>query len=172
MRRVKSLKHAKNEVRFERVFMKITKIFAKITREAPGFFGGPSSLDHEGLTLMKIFCKSGSGSQPHGKVPGRKKPERAQVHKKSKMFFKKRVLQLQKWQKMRVLRVLRVLCVLRVLRALRALRALWFQCFAVVFASRRCFGLSLQLIVLLRFEANFEFQKCAVTSSSFRRYKV
>ena len=73
---------------------------------------------------MKIFCKSGSGSQPHGKVPGRKKPERAQVHKKSKMFFKKRVLQLQKWQKMRVLRVLRVLFVLRVLRALRALRAL------------------------------------------------
>ena len=39
----------------------------------------------------------------------KKKPERAQVHKKSKMFFKKRVLQLQKWQKMRVLRVLRVL---------------------------------------------------------------
>ena len=88
------------------------------------------------------------------------------------MFFKKRVLQLQKWQKMRVLRVLRVLCVLRVLRALRALRALWFQCFAVVFASRRWCGLCLQLIVLLRFEANFEFQKCAVTSSSFRRYRV
>ena len=43
------------------------------------------------------------------------------------MFFKKRVLQLQKWQKMRVLRVLRVLCVLRVLRALRALRALSFR---------------------------------------------
>ena len=64
------------------------------------------------------------------------------------MFFKKRVLQLQKWQKMRVLRVLRVLCVLRVLRALRALRALWFQCFAVVFFNRRCFGLSLQLLVL------------------------
>ena len=35
-----------------------------------------------------------------------------------------------------------------------------------------CHGLSLQLIVLLRFEANFEFQKCAVTSSSFRRYRV
>ena len=60
---------------------------------------------------MKIFCKSGSGSQPHGKVPGRKKPERAQVLKKSKMFFKKRVLQLQKWQKMRVLRVSHVCCV-------------------------------------------------------------
>ena len=29
-----------------------------------------------------------------------------------------------------------------------------------------------ELIVLLRFEANFEFQKCAVTSSSFRRYRV
>ena len=28
------------------------------------------------------------------------------------------------------------------------------------------------LIVLLRLEANFEFQKCAVTSSSFRRYRV
>ena len=111
MQRATSLKHAKNEVRFERVFMKITKIFAKITREAPGFFGGPSSLDHEGVILMKIFCKSGSGSQPHGKVPGRKKPERAQVHKKSKMFFKKRVLQLQKWQKMRVLRVSHVCCV-------------------------------------------------------------
>ena len=63
---------------------------------------------------MKIFCKSVSGSQPYEKVPGRKKPERAQVHKKSKMFFKKRVLQLQKWQKMRVLRVLRALRVLRV----------------------------------------------------------
>ena len=112
---------------------KSRKFSQKITREAPGFFGGPSSLDHEGVILMKIFCKSGSGSQPHGKVPGRKKPERAQVHKKSKMFFKKRVLQLQKWQKMRVLRVLRVLCVLRVLRALRALRASWFQWFAVVF---------------------------------------
>ena len=49
VQRVKSLKHAKNEVRFERVFIKITKIFAKITREAPGFFGGPSSLDHEGV---------------------------------------------------------------------------------------------------------------------------
>ncbi len=36
--RVKSLKHAKNEVRFERVFIKLTKIFAKVTREAPGFF--------------------------------------------------------------------------------------------------------------------------------------
>ena len=71
---------------------------------------------------MKICCKSGSGSQPHGKVPGRKKPERAQVHKKSKMFFKKRVLQLQKWQKMRVLRVSHVLCVLRVLR-FKALRS-------------------------------------------------
>ena len=36
--RVMSLKHAKNEVRFVRVFITITKIFAKITREAPGFF--------------------------------------------------------------------------------------------------------------------------------------
>ena len=72
-------------------------------------------------------------------------------------------------KKMHVSRVLRVL---RVLRVVRALRALWFQCSAAVFASRRCFGLSLQLIVLLRFEANFEFQKCAVTSSSFRRYRV
>ena len=78
MQRVKSLKHAKNEVRFERVFISITKIFATITQEAPGFFGGPSSLDHEGLILMKIFCKSGSGSQPDGKVPGRKKPERGE----------------------------------------------------------------------------------------------
>ena len=60
---------------------------------------------------MKIFCKSVSGSQPYEKVPGRKKPERAQVHKKSKMFFKKRVLQLQKMQKMRVLRVSHVCCV-------------------------------------------------------------
>ena len=42
----------------------------------------------------------------------------------------------------------RVLRVLRVFRALCALRALWFQCFAVVFFSRRCFGLSLQFIVL------------------------
>ena len=111
MESVKSLKHARKEVRFERVFVKITKIFAKITREAPGFFGGLSFLDHEGVVSMKIFCKSGNGSQPHGKVPGRKKPERAQVHKKSKMFFKKRVLQLQKWQKMRVLRVSHVCCV-------------------------------------------------------------
>ena len=126
VQRVKSLKHAKNKVRFERVFIKITKIFAEITREAPGFFGGPSSLDHEGVILMKIFCKSGSGSQPHGKVPGRKKPERAQAHKKSKMLFKKRVLQLQNWQKMRVLRVSRVLRVLRVLRALRALGGIFF----------------------------------------------
>ena len=63
-------------------------------------------------------------------------------------------------------------CAVCALCVLRALRAWWFQCFAVVFASRRCFGLSLQLIVLLRFEANFEFQKCAVTSSSFRRYRV
>ena len=59
-RRVKSLKHAKNEVRFERVFMKITKIFAKITREAPGFFGGPSTLDHEGVISIEILSKSGS----------------------------------------------------------------------------------------------------------------
>ena len=87
MQRVKSLKHAKNEVRFERVFIKITKIFAEITREAPGFFGGPSSLDHEGVILMKTSCKSGSGSQPYGKVPARKKPEIAQVHKKNKMFL-------------------------------------------------------------------------------------
>ena len=72
--RVKSLKHAKNEVRFERVFVKITKIFAKITREAQGFFGGLTFLNHEGVISMKIFCKSGNGSQPHGKVPGRKKP--------------------------------------------------------------------------------------------------
>ena len=38
VQRVKSLRHAKNEVRFERVFIKLTKIFAKVTREAPGFF--------------------------------------------------------------------------------------------------------------------------------------
>ena len=81
-------------------------------------------------------------------------------------FFRKRVFAATTLQKLRVSRVLRVL---RVLRALRALRALWFQWFALVFSSRRCFGLSLQLIVLLRPEANFEFQKCAVTSSSFRR---
>ena len=128
--------------------MKITKIFAKIIREAPGFFGGPSSLDHEGVILMKICCKSGSGSQPHGKVPGRKKPERAQVHKKSKMFFKKRVLQLQNWQKMRVLRVSRVL---RVLRAFNAcvgcvacvMRSVVCSCFlsfsqSSMFLSRLC----------------------------------
>ena len=65
---------------FFSAMIKIMKIFAKIIREAPGFFGGPSSLDHEGVSLMKIFCKSGSGSQPYEKVPGRKKPERAQVH--------------------------------------------------------------------------------------------
>ena len=55
-------------------------------------------------------------------------------------------------------------CAVCALCVLRALRAWWFQCFAVVFASRRCFGLSLQLIVLLRFEANFEFQKCALSN--------
>ena len=33
-------------------------------------------------------------------------------------------------------------------------------------------GHPLFFIVLLRFEANFEFQKCAVTSSSFRPYRV
>ena len=66
----------------------------------------------------------------------------------------------------------RALCALRALRALRVLRAFWFQWFALVFSSRRCSGLSLQLIVLLRPEANFEFQKCAVTSPSFRRYRV
>ena len=58
--RVMSLKHAKNEVRFVRVFIKITKIFAKITREAPGFFGGPSSLDHEDVIAIEILSKSGS----------------------------------------------------------------------------------------------------------------
>ena len=88
---------------------------------------------------------------------------------KGNFFSENAFLHLQKLQKLRASRVLRVL---RVLRALRALRALWFQWFALVFSSRRCFGLSLQLIVLLRFEANFEFQKCAVTSSSFRRYRV
>ena len=61
------------------------------------------------------------------------------------LFKKNAFLQLWKLQKLRVSRVLRVL---RVFRALCALRALWFQCFAVVFFSRRCFGLSLQLIVL------------------------
>ena len=66
----------------------------------------------------------------------------------------------------------RALCALRALRALRVLRAFWFQWFALVFSSRRCSGLSLQLIVLLRPEANFEFQKCAVTSPRFRRYRV
>ena len=60
VQRVKSLKHAKNEVRFERVFIKITKIFAKIIREAPGFFGGPSSLDHEDVISIEILSKSGS----------------------------------------------------------------------------------------------------------------
>ena len=60
VQRVKSLKHAKIEVRFERVFMKITNIFAKITREAPGFFGGPSSLDHEDVIAIEILSKSGS----------------------------------------------------------------------------------------------------------------
>ena len=72
---------------------------------------------------MKIFCKSGSGSQPHEKVPGRKKPERAQVHKKSKMFFKKTRFAIAKIAKNACFAcVTRVLCVLRVLRALRALR--------------------------------------------------
>jgi len=119
---------------------------------------------------MKIFCKSVSGSQPYEKVPGRKKPERAQVHKKSKMFFKKTRFAIAKIAKNACFAcVTRVLCVLCVLRALRAW---WFQCFAVVFASRRCFGLSLQLIVLLRFEANFECQKCAVTSPTFLTYRV
>ena len=60
LQRGTSLKHAKNEVRFERVFVKITKIFAKITREAPGFFGGPSSLDHEDVISIEILSKSGS----------------------------------------------------------------------------------------------------------------
>ena len=41
--------------------------------------------------------------------------------KKAFFFFRKRVLQLQKWQKMRVLRVLRVSRVLRVLRAFNAI---------------------------------------------------
>ena len=58
--RVMSLKHAKNEVRFVRVFIKIMKIFAKITREAPGFFGGPSSLDYEDVISIEILSKSGS----------------------------------------------------------------------------------------------------------------
>ena len=60
MQRVESLKHAKNEVCFERVFVKNTKNFAKITREAPGFFGGPSSLDHEDVISIEILSKSGS----------------------------------------------------------------------------------------------------------------
>ena len=60
VQRVKSLNHAKNEVRFERVFIKITKIFAKITREAPGFFGGSSPLDHEDVISIAILSKSGS----------------------------------------------------------------------------------------------------------------
>ena len=64
---------------------------------------------------------------------------------KGKFFSENAFLHLQKLQKLRASRVLRVL---RVFRALCALRALWFQCFAVVFFSRRCFGLSLQLIVL------------------------
>ena len=74
LQRGTSLKHAKNEVRFERVFVKITKIFAKITREAQSFFGGLSFLDHKGVVSIKYFCKTGNGSQPHEKVPGRKKP--------------------------------------------------------------------------------------------------
>ena len=60
VQRVKSLKHAKNEVSFERLFVKNTKIFAKITREAPGFFGGPSSLDHEDVISIEILSKSGT----------------------------------------------------------------------------------------------------------------
>ncbi len=60
VQRVKSLKHAKNKIRFERVFIKTTKIFAKLTREAPGFFGGPSSLDHEDVISIEILSKSGS----------------------------------------------------------------------------------------------------------------
>ena len=88
---------------------------------------------------------------------------------KGKFFSENAFLHLQKLQKLRASRVLRVL---RVLRALRALRALWFQWFALVFSSRRCFGLSLQLIVLLRLEANFKFQKCAVASLIFRPYRV
>ena len=70
----KSLNHEKKRGPFERVFTKFTKIFAQITREAQSFFGGLSFLDHEGVVSMKIFCKSGNGSQPHEKVPGRKKP--------------------------------------------------------------------------------------------------
>ena len=85
---------------------------------------------------------------------------------KGNFFSENAFLHLQKLQK------LRALCALRALRALRVLRAFWFQWFALVFSSRRCSGLSLQLIVLLRPEANFEFQKCAVTSPRFRRYRV
>ena len=59
LQRGTSLKHAKNEVRFERVFVKITKIFAKITREAQSFFGGPPSLDHEDVISIQILSKSG-----------------------------------------------------------------------------------------------------------------
>ena len=142
-----SLKHAKNEVRFERVFIKITKIFAKIIREAPGFFGGPSSLDHEGFILMKIFCKSGSGSQPCGKVPGRKKPERAQVHKKSKMCSKKRVLQLQKMAKNAcfacVARVARVACVQCDFQRIKATVFCDFCGFCVFSVVFSCFAIML-----------------------------
>jgi len=42
------------------IFVKNTKNFAKITREAPGFFGGPSSLDHEDVISIEILSKSGS----------------------------------------------------------------------------------------------------------------
>ena len=51
MQRVKSLKHAKNEVRFERVFIKITKIFAKITRVDP-FWGRENPREHGRYTSV------------------------------------------------------------------------------------------------------------------------
>ena len=99
---------------------------------------------------MKIFCRSGSGSQPHGKVPGRKKPERAQVHKKSKMFFKKRVLQLQKTAKnacfacfARVARVACVHCDIQRMKATICCDFCGFCVFSVVFSCldlRRTFS--------------------------------
>ena len=51
VQRVKSLKHAKNEVRFERVFIKITKIFAKITRVDP-FWGRENPREHGRYTSV------------------------------------------------------------------------------------------------------------------------
>ena len=115
--------------------MKITKIFAKIIREAPGFFGGPSSLDHEGVILMKICCKSGSGSQPHGKVPGRKKPERAQVHKKKQNVFQKTRFAIAKLAKNACFA-----CVARVARVACVQCVRWVRCVRYAFSGLQLFS--------------------------------